>query len=167
MFLGRTFTKFVQIVVFFAFLDFWWIFLVFCQKNFKDLLLWNYKACGHQILPGCSLGWLLPSLFKLLWFLHFWIFDEFFQFFVKKIFKDLLLRNYEASGHQILPECSLGGPLPSLFKLWCFLHFWLTWVSLCNREPSVVRPFVRASVRPSVNIGGTFRHFWSQNLLVW
>ena len=54
-------------------------------------------------------------------FCIFGIFMNFFSFLsknFKNLFKNLLLQNYKAYGHQILPACSLWGPLPSLFKLW-------------------------------------------------
>ena len=146
---------------------------------FKRLLLRNRQSDLLQILYRCSSNGSLPSLLKLWWCLHFWIFYEFLKFFLKqtskiffskttkpmvtKFYQDVpwghlyqvcsncgefyifgflmnffsflsknfknhvknLLQNYKAYSHQIWPGCSLGGPLPSLFKLWWILHFWI------------------------------------------
>ena len=115
-----TFTKFVKLVVIFAFLDFRGIFNFFVKKTSKIFFSKTTKPMVTKFYQDVPWGHLYQVCSNCGEFYIFGFLMNFFSF-LSKIFKNLvknLLQNYKAYGHQILRGCSLGGPLPSLFKLW-------------------------------------------------
>ena len=89
-------------------------------ENFKNLLVRNHWTDFHIILQKCSFGDPVARLFKPknmdargrgLFSLYIYI----------EKFKNLLVRNHWTDFHIILQKCSLGDPLPRLFKPFGFV----------------------------------------------
>ena len=107
--------------------------LYICIENFKNLLVMNHWTDFHIVLQKCSFGDPLARLFKPFGFVKktwppggggggigggrglfpLYIYIE--------NFKNLLVRNHSTDFSIILQKCSLGDPLPRLFKPFGFV----------------------------------------------
>ena len=96
----------------------------FLIKNLKNLLVRNHWTDFRIILQKCSFGDLLPRLFKPFGFVKKHGCQGaglIFPIYLYRKLKNLLVRNHWTDFHIILQKCSIGDPLPRLFKLFGFI----------------------------------------------
>ena len=103
-----------------------WLFTPYIYiENFKNLLVRNHWTDFNIILQKCFIGDPLPRLFK-----PFGVIKKnmaargrglFSLYIYIEIFENLLVRNHWTDFNIILQKCSLGDPLPRLFKPFGFI----------------------------------------------
>ena len=96
----------------------------FLTKNSKNLLVRNHWTDFNKILQKCSFGDPLPRLFKPFGFVKNMAARGrglFSLYIYIENFKNLLVRNHWTNFNIILQKCSLGNPLPRLFKPFGFV----------------------------------------------